>query len=120
MSLDVRLLAGTRWAEGRVTVLDVNTGDKGGAWRAHAGHVDGVAFSPTGSALATVGSDGPVRSWDLAGQRQRAELRHEGRAGYLAFSPDGLTLATTGAQDPRVNLWDVSFLRALEPRRKSK
>ena len=82
MSLDGRLLAGTRWAEGRGTVWDVNTGDKGGAWRVHAGH--------------------------------------EGRAGYLAFSPDGLTLATTGAQDRRVNLWDVSFLRALEPRRKSK
>jgi WD40 repeat protein len=61
---------------------DVNTGDKGGAWRAHAGH--------------------------------------EGRASYLAFSPDGLTLATTGAQDRLVNLWDLSFLRALEPPRKSK
>jgi hypothetical protein len=56
----------------------------------------------------------------VAGHRQLAELRHEGRAGYLAFSPGGLTLATTGAQDRLVNLWKVSFLRALEPPKKSK
>ena len=70
--------------------------------------------------MASVGSDGAVRSWHVAGQRRLAELRHEGRAGYLAFSPDGLTLATTGAQDRLVNLWDVSFLRALEHPKKSK
>jgi WD40 repeat protein len=50
----------------------------------------------------------------------RAHGGHEGRAGCLAFSRDGLTLATTGALDRLVNLWDVSFLRALEFPRKSK
>jgi WD40 repeat protein len=113
-SADGRLLAGTKWGEGRVTVWDVKTGEKVGAWRAHEAPVNGVAFWPGGGALASVGHDGAVRLWDVATQRQLAEVRHDGQVRHLAFSPDGGSLATTGAEDRLVKLWDVSFLRALE------
>jgi WD40 repeat protein len=118
-SPDGRLLAGTTWTEGQVTVWDVNTGKKVGAWRAHEGLANGVAFSRDGRALVTAGGDGAIRFWDVATQHQLAELRHEGEAYQLAFSPDGGTLATTGRKDRLVKLWDVSFLRSLKAPQKS-
>jgi serine/threonine protein kinase len=111
-SPDGRLLADTIWRDGRVTVWNVKTGEKVGAWQAHGGTVNGVAFSGDGRALATVGGDGAVRLWDVATHRGLAELRHEGHTYQLAFSPDGATLATTGLANRLVKLWDVSFLRA--------
>ncbi len=111
LSPDGRLLAGTTWKEGRVTIWDVNSGEQVGSWRAHAGDANGVAFWRDGRVLVTAGSDGVVRLWDFATQRQLTELHHEGEAYQLAFSPDGATLATTGTQDRLVKLWDVSFLR---------
>ena len=119
-SPDGRLVAGTKWAEGRVTVWDATTGEQVGAWRAQEGPVNAVAFSHGGHALATVGHDGAVRFWDVATQRQLAEVRHEGPVHNLALSPDGGTLATTGSNDRLVRLWEVSFLRALKDPEKSK
>src|SRR5262249_26170779 len=113
-SPDGRLLADTIWQEGRVTVWDVKTGEKVGAWQAHGGTASGIAFSSDGRALATAGGDGAVRLWDVATHRELAELRHEGQVYQLAFSPNGATLATTGRANRLVKLWDVSFLRALK------
>jgi serine/threonine protein kinase len=137
-SPDGRLLAGTTWTEGRVTVWDVGTGKKASVWRAHEGLANGVAFSGDGRVLVTAGSDG-VRLWDVATQAKLGEVRHDrcayqlafspdgtrippsviragsGCAYQLAFSPDGTTLATTGEEDHYVKLWDISFLRSLKP-----
>jgi formylglycine-generating enzyme required for sulfatase activity len=108
-SPDGKLLAGSTWGEGRVTIWNVETGKEIASWKAHEGAANGVAFSGLSNVLATAGGDRKVRLWDVKTQRQLAEMSHDGEACGVAFSPDGVTLATTG-YDLLVRLWDVSSI----------
>jgi WD40 repeat protein/serine/threonine protein kinase len=72
----------------------------------HWGFVDGVAFSPDGTALASASWDGTVKVWDPATGEERLTL--DGGGAWLhavAFSPDGKSLAA-GDRWGQVTLWD--------------
>jgi len=81
------------------------TANRGGLYNG----VNSVAFSPDSATLATAGSFGTVRLWNVAthGQIGTPMTASSGTAYSVAFSPDGKTLATAG-DDGTVRLWNVA------------
>jgi len=83
----------------------------------HRGAVFGVAFSPNGALLATVGADATARLWDVdPGQQpdERGEtdhhhvlMGHQGPVYGVSFNPAGDTLATVGG-DWTARLWSIA------------
>jgi len=77
-------------------------------------HLIDVAFHPDGSLLATTGSDGAVRLWDVATRAEVAVLRgHTDIVWRVAFSADGKLLASCSS-DKTVRLWDTQSHEQLE------
>jgi WD40 repeat protein len=79
---------------------------------AHEGRAGGIAVSPDGRTLASVGSDRLVVLWDISGGGEPVRIGepltgHTGSVDAVTFSPDGETLVTSG-DDPAVMVWDVS------------
>ena len=76
------------------------------------GGVNGVAFSPDGTLLASADADGTVKLWNTAtGQEVGAPLPADpgtgGAVNGVAFSPDGTLLASADA-DGTVRLWNTA------------
>jgi WD40 repeat protein len=101
-------VVGWTYDRGRVTICDVPSGRARASWRAHPNLIEGLAVSPDGRFLATVGQEGVARVWCTADQTEVATLiGHRGSIYAAAFTPDGSRLATAGMDDGTVRLWDL-------------
>ena len=71
--------------------------------------INSLAFSPDGKLLASVGSDGAIKVWNVeTGMVTKTlEKAHSGFACSVAFHPDGKHLASVGA-DKKVKVWDLT------------
>ena len=71
-----------------------------------------ATFSPDGQRLLVRGLDDHVKLWDIATQKEVADLKGYGGATRMAFSADGRSLAF-GDFDGRVELWDGALRQRL-------
>jgi len=73
----------------------------------HTAGVPGIAFSPDGSRLASVGKDRRLRVWDSVTGRMEWEQRLEGQGQGISYSADGRWLVTTDYDRERVCIWST-------------
>ncbi|KUJ15721.1 WD40 repeat-like protein [Mollisia scopiformis] len=82
----------------------------------HKGYVNGVAFSPDGNQLVTVGADRRIQLYDgKTGEatKQIGEGEHTGSIFAVSWAQDSKRFATCSA-DQTVKLWDVEAGKALQ------
>jgi WD40 repeat protein len=72
----------------------------------HTAYVQGVAFSPDGTRLASASGDGTLRLWGAATGEVQRTFRVQSPVNAVAFSPDGTRLASASS-DHSLRLWDV-------------
>jgi WD40 repeat protein/serine/threonine protein kinase len=77
--------------------------------RGHSEGINGVAYSPDGTRLASASSDRTLRVWDaVTGQEVLPPLRgHTDIVVAVAYSPDGKKLASASL-DKTVRIWDAT------------
>src|SRR5262249_55643846 len=102
-----RELAGWNYGQGRILLCELPSGQVLAAWRAHPDKIEGLAVSPDGRFLASIGQEGLARVWSRADHTEVATLiGHQGAIHAVAFTPDGARLATGGRDDFSICLWD--------------
>ncbi len=83
----------------------------------HLSSINGLAFSPDGTILATGGDDKVIRLWDVRTREPIGQplIGHTGAVSPVVFSPDGRMLASCGNEDGAVRLWDVQTRQPIGP-----
>ncbi len=112
-SLDSRLLA-LGYQDGRVRVVDTQTGIDHWTLKDDSNEVTNVAFSPDAAMLAISAMDEKIRLWDVRSGSHHSTLGDRvvrfdpfGNARHvMVFSPDGRSIATS-VGDSTIQLWST-------------
>jgi len=88
---------------GQLRFYDLATGEERDVVAGHVNGVSGVAFTPDGERLLSVGGDGALKVWDAAGQELMMLQGHLRPATSVAIGGDGRVV--TGGQDGNVIVW---------------
>jgi WD40 repeat protein len=106
---DGRHLVCGGWSDGKVRLLDLNTGKINRQFLAHAEGIRSMGLARDGKTIATAGNDGFLRLWDLATGRQVQDFggKQKSFVFQLALSPDGKLVAAVH-QDHAVRLWETA------------
>ena len=99
--------------DGRLNLLNLDTGRYERHLKVEAAPIWAVAFSPSGEDLATANDDDTVCVWyRTTGRLVHTLAEHRGRVRSIAYSDDGAVIAT-GCDDSMVRLWDAESGRLL-------
>jgi WD40 repeat protein len=109
--------------EAAVRLFDGRTGKPLRQFAAHLHNVHGLAFSPDGRRLASLGADARARVWDPATGERLHQVRGSENfftlSGRVAFSADGKTLLTAWPNNEvetyRVKDWELAHRLAADP-----
>jgi len=115
LSPDDRLLAvggrfhkNDRLKGSQIRLINFQIGEVKALLKGHKDVVTGLAFSPDGDRLISVGFDKTARIWDVRANKTIHVLKgHKEPVHDVAFSPDG-TFAVTGSDDGTLKLWNVN------------
>ena len=117
LSKDGKLIAaagGVSGAAGEVRIWEVISGRETLVLGDHSDTINGVAFSPDGTKLATASADKTLKLWDLTKPQKPLATgkEHSDALWGVAWSPDGKYIASCSA-DRSVKIWDALTLKRL-------
>lgn len=83
-------------------------------WNTEQGIISTISFSSNGKWIATGGSDGSIKVWDVSSRvciarmkrgKEQNQLWHQNEISCISFSPDNQQVAVSGRRDYIVDLW---------------
>jgi RNA polymerase sigma factor (sigma-70 family) len=107
-TLDSKTLLSGGWSDGKIHFWDTASGTETRQFQAHPRSLAGLALTPDGKTLVTVGGDSFLRLWDLAREKELHDFGGKQTSAILriALSPDG-KLLVSAHQDHSIAVWDV-------------